>query len=327
MILGIDEVGRGPWAGPLVVGAVVLPEPCTIEELNDSKKLSDKKRRELDVRIREQALGWGLGWVFSDELDEVGLAEALRRATIRAVEAVNAPYHEIIIDGTINFLKETNKGRYVTTLPKADALIPAVSAASIIAKVARDTYMTKQDAQYPAYGFSRHVGYGTAQHREALAAHGVTPLHRRSFAPIAKLISESKSPVDTAAVMSNAATTVTSAVRPKSGAALSGARAEAQAARWLEQQGYEIIDRNWKTKWCEIDIVAQKQGVMYFVEVKYRSTQQYGGGVAAITPKKRQQMRFAAEFYLASHDLQDHTAALYALALDARGKGEFLEVE
>lgn len=186
MILGIDEVGRGPWAGPLVVAAVVLPEHHSLEDLTDSKKLSAKKRKLLDVKIREEALGFGLGWVHAEELDTIGLSAALKLATIRAVEAVKAPYHEIVIDGTINFLKDTTKGRYVTTMPKADFLVPAVSAASVIAKVARDTYMAEQDAKYPEYGFGSHVGYGTAQHQKALETYGVTELHRKSFAPIAK---------------------------------------------------------------------------------------------------------------------------------------------
>lgn len=190
MILGIDEVGRGPWAGPLVVGAVVLPEGEAFEGLTDSKKLTAKKRLALDRIIREKALGWGLGWVHAEEIDAIGLSQALRLATIRAVEAVKTPYHEIIIDGTINFLSETVKGQYVTTLPKADFLIPAVSAASIIAKVARDTYMEEQSLSYPEYGFDSHVGYGTAKHQKALETHGVTPLHRRSFAPIAKMVGE-----------------------------------------------------------------------------------------------------------------------------------------
>lgn len=190
MILGIDEVGRGPWAGPLVVGAVVLPEGEAFEGLTDSKKLTAKKRLALDLIIREKALGWGLGWVHAEEIDAIGLSQALRLATIRAVEAVKTPYHEIIIDGTINFLSETVKGQYVTTLPKADFLIPAVSAASIIAKVARDTYMEEQSLVYPEYGFDSHVGYGTARHQKALETHGVTPLHRRSFAPIAKMVGE-----------------------------------------------------------------------------------------------------------------------------------------
>lgn len=190
MILGIDEVGRGPWAGPLVVGAVVLSSETTIVGLTDSKKLSAKRRTELDALIRDQALGWGLGWVHADEIDKVGLSTALRLATIRAVEAIDTSYHEIIIDGTINFLSETNKGTYVTTMPKADFLIPAVSAASIIAKVARDTYMEEQDGLYPDYGFASHVGYGTAKHQQALLEYGVTVLHRKSFAPIRKLLKD-----------------------------------------------------------------------------------------------------------------------------------------
>ena len=185
MILGIDEVGRGPWAGPLVVGAVVLGD-FPITGLTDSKKLSKKRREELDIVIRSTARGFGLGWVSAAEIDEIGLSAALKLATIRAVEQVSAPYSEIIIDGTINFLKETNKGSYVKTLIKADLLVPSVSAASIIAKVARDNFMSTQDDIYPGYSFSSHVGYGTTAHIQAIAKLGVTPLHRLSFAPLKK---------------------------------------------------------------------------------------------------------------------------------------------
>lgn len=199
MILGIDEVGRGPWAGPLVVGAAVLPDGLAIDGLTDSKKLSAKRRKQLEAEIKTQAVGWGLGWVHADELDKLGLSESLRVATIRAVEAVKCSYSEIIIDGTINFLKETTKGPYVTTMAKADFLIPAVSAASIIAKVARDEYMEEQAKLFPAYGFASHVGYGTAAHQKALQEFGVTPLHRTSFAPIKKLLGNdgSAAPVKT----------------------------------------------------------------------------------------------------------------------------------
>lgn len=185
MILGIDEVGRGPWAGPLVIGAVVLGD-ARIDGLTDSKKLSKKRREELDIIIRREAVSFGLGWVSAAEIDAIGLSEALRLATRRAVEQVTSPYHEIVIDGTINFLSDTSKGRYVTTLKKADLLIPSVSAASIIAKVARDNYMTRQDEQYPGYSFTSHSGYGTAVHRKAIDELGVTPLHRLSFAPLVK---------------------------------------------------------------------------------------------------------------------------------------------
>lgn len=290
MILGIDEVGRGPWAGPLVVGAVVLPQDFLLDGLTDSKKLSAKKRVELAEIIKKEALGYGLGWVEAEELDSVGLSAALRLATIRAVEAVKTPYHEIIIDGTINFLSETSKGQFVTTMPKADFLVPAVSAASIIAKVARDAYMAEQDAVYPEYGFGAHVGYGTAKHSAALQQFGVTPLHRKSFAPIAKLLGGLNSSAQAARHPGARATTKDI-----------GDTGEQAAVEYLQNAGYQIIERNWKTKYCEIDIIAQKQEQVYFIEVKYRSSEAQGGGVAAITPQKLQKMHFAAELYVHNH--------------------------
>src|SRR5680860_733793 len=159
MILGIDEVGRGPWAGPLVVGAVVLGD-TKIEGLTDSKKLSKKKLLEFDRLIRESALGIGLGWVSNEEIDDIGLSESLRLATVRAVKQIKVPYYQIIIDGTVNFLRDTSKEQYVTTIKKADLLISSVSAASIVAKVARDNYMIEQAVKYPQYSFEDHVGYG-----------------------------------------------------------------------------------------------------------------------------------------------------------------------
>lgn len=312
MILGIDEVGRGPWAGPLVVGAVVLSENTSLRGLTDSKKLSAKKRIELDQQIREEALAYGLGWVHADELDIIGLSEALRVATIRAVEGITVPYHQIIIDGTINFLKDTTKGQYVTTMPKADLLIPAVSAASIIAKVARDVYMERQDSLYPEYGFATHVGYGTAKHQQALREYGITMLHRTSFAPIKKILNQS--------------TPHSASVRSYSSKAI-GDRAEEMTASWLVDQGFKLLERNWKTKHCEIDCIATKAGVVYFVEVKYRSTIQQGGGISAITKKKLQQMRFAAEYYATRHSLLQDKLKLAVVAVGPQERISLIEIE
>ncbi|HUC96319.1 MAG TPA: ribonuclease HII [Candidatus Saccharimonadales bacterium] len=183
MILGIDEVGRGSWAGPLVMGAVVLGN-IVIDGLTDSKKLSKKRREILDREIREKALAIGLGWVEPAEIDDIGLSKSLILATKRAVEQIKVPYDEIIIDGTVNFLKGTDKEKYVTTMIKADLLIPCVSAASIVAKVARDKYMVKQDEVYDGYNFKDHVGYGTAAHSISISKNGITKLHRMSFAPM-----------------------------------------------------------------------------------------------------------------------------------------------
>jgi len=312
MILGIDEVGRGPWAGPLVVGAVVLGG-ATIQGLTDSKKLTKKHREELDTIIRDQASGFGLGWVSAEEIDTIGLSAALVLATKRAVEQIKASYSEIIIDGTVNFLKDTNKGAYVTTLTKADLLIPSVSAASIVAKVARDAYMTEQDFIYPGYGFTSHVGYGTAMHRAAIEKLGVTPLHRLSFAPLARYrgvrtvtVVES-APLDTTRLTSKAI----------------GDTAENEASQYLVRAGHEIIERNWKTKFCEIDIVSIKDKTIYFHEVKYRKTARQGDGIAAITPKKLRQMKFAAEYYALKNKLPGFDLRLTAIAVS----GELPEVE
>lgn len=291
MIVGIDEVGRGPWAGPLVVGAVILG--CQIDGITDSKKLSKKRREVLDKEIRDKAAAVGLGWVEPSEIDSLGLAPALELACKRALEQIDlqgVAYHEIIIDGTVNLLKNTSKGQFVTTMKKADLLVASVGAASIVAKVARDEYMARQDEKYPGYGFSMHVGYGTAAHRAAIERNGVTPLHRLSFAPLQKY-----SPAPTVAG-SRKKTVTTKSI---------GDVAEATASQYLQQNGYRILARNWKTKFCEIDIVAAKNDTVYFVEVKHRKNAKAGGGVAAITPKKLQKMNFAARVYAKAEQLSD----------------------
>lgn len=305
MILGIDEVGRGPWAGPLVVGAVVLGG-VEIEGLTDSKKLTKKRRDELDVIIRRDAAGCGLGWVDAGEIDEIGLSAALVLATKRAVEQIKVPYHEIIIDGTINFLKDTSKAKYVTTLKKADLLIPSVSAASIIAKVARDNYMIEQDATYLEYKFKSHVGYGTAAHRAAIEQYGVTPLHRLSFAPLAKYRQHVS--IDESVVATNATTTSKQI----------GDAGEDAATTYLQATGHQIIERNWRTKFCEIDIISHFDDTVYFTEVKYRKKDDQGGGLAAITAKKQRQMKFAAEYYALKNNLKN--TSLRLAAIDVTGQ-------
>jgi ribonuclease HII len=186
MIVGVDEVGRGCLAGPLVAGAVLLDKP--IRGLKDSKKLTKTQREKFDLVIRKRARAFGLGWVSAEELDEVGLTEAVRRAMQRAIDqlmASNPVYEEIIIDGHYNFLKHLPGTRCII---KADDTVPSVSAASIIAKVARDNYMAEIAKDYPGYKFESHVGYGTPFHRQALLELGMCALHRRSFAPIRAML-------------------------------------------------------------------------------------------------------------------------------------------
>lgn len=302
MILGIDEAGRGPWAGPLVVGAVVLPEHCHIEGLTDSKKLTKKRRSALEVEIQSVALAYGLGWVHADELDDIGMSAALRLATRRAVSQIKAPYHEIIIDGTVNFLSDTALAAHVTTLPKADALIPAVSAASILAKVARDRFMAEQDELFPGYDFSRHAGYGTAAHQQAIIDNGVSPLHRLSFKPLHHY-------------------NVPMARTPHRGAA-----SETMVADYLREKGHEIVARNWRTRLCEIDIISKKDEVIYFTEVKHRTR---ANGLDAITAQKRAKMRLGAHLYQTKCELHDASLQL-AVAVTTGSPPrltEYLEIE
>lgn len=186
MIIGIDEVGRGCWAGPLVASAVALPTNHGIIGLNDSKKLSVKKRVMLDIQIRDCTKHIGIGWVWPDEINAVGLSKSVQLAMQRAYdELCVTEYEELIIDGSINYLPHIAKSRAVV---KADGLVAAVSAASIIAKVARDNYMNRISSSYPEYGFEKHVGYGTKAHHNALILHGVLPIHRINYKPIRALL-------------------------------------------------------------------------------------------------------------------------------------------
>lgn len=174
-MIGVDEVGRGSWAGPLVVCAVRLTEP--INGLADSKLLSKKRRETLYLEIIKHN-DYCLGWVSADEIDDIGLSASLKLAAALALSGLNPQDEQVIVDGTIQFYPSYIQAE---TLVKADTKIPAVSAASIVAKVLRDEWMAEQEDKYPRYGFSNHVGYGTLQHRQAIETLGLTPLHRKSF--------------------------------------------------------------------------------------------------------------------------------------------------
>lgn len=185
MIVGIDEVGRGCWAGPLVAAAVGFERKTEIKGLTDSKLLTAKKRLTLHKVVRENTDHIGVGWVWPDEINQLGLTESVKLAMQRAVDQLTTPADcKIIIDGNINYLKHLPN---TEALIKADLTVPAVSAASVIAKVARDTYMAEVALEYPEYGFEKHVGYGTKQHILALKQYGILPLHRINYKPIKQL--------------------------------------------------------------------------------------------------------------------------------------------
>ncbi|MHC5268023.1 ribonuclease HII [Enterococcus sp. LJL98] len=182
-IAGIDEVGRGPLAGPVVSAAVILPADCVILGLNDSKQLSEKKREALVKEIEEKALAIGIGIIEPEEIDAINIYQASKKAMVVAVESLEQAPDYLLIDAMTLPLKQAQE-----KIIKGDARSVSIAAASVIAKVYRDQLMAKYDTKYPGYGFARNAGYGTKEHLKGLENYGVTPIHRRSFSPVSAMI-------------------------------------------------------------------------------------------------------------------------------------------
>ena len=184
LMAGVDEAGRGPLMGPVVAAAVILDELNPIKGLADSKKLTAIKREKLYDEIRAKALCFSVALATVEEIDTLNILQATMLAMKRAVEGLRLKPHKVLVDGNrlpvLSMLSEA--------IVKGDALVPAISAASILAKVHRDRWCAEFDLQYPQYGFAGHKGYGTAAHLAALREHGACPQHRRSFAPVAEVL-------------------------------------------------------------------------------------------------------------------------------------------
>ena len=177
IICGVDEAGRGPLAGPVCAAAVILPPNLNLPGLNDSKKLTDKKRRELAPLIKEKAIAYGIAFADHKEIDEINILQATYLAMERAISQLAVRPDMALIDGN----RAKNFGLPVTTVVHGDALSASIAAASILAKVTRDDYMDEMSKQYPAYGFEVHKAYGTKAHYEALRQFGPSPIHRMTF--------------------------------------------------------------------------------------------------------------------------------------------------
>ena len=177
-IAGVDEVGRGPLAGPVVAAAVILPQDFDVLGIDDSKKLSPKKREELFDVIREKALAWSVGWVGPERIDEINILEATKEAMTQAVQGLSLQPDHVLIDGnfTVRALALPQ-----TAIVKGDANSTSIAAASILAKVTRDRYMEEMDSVYPGYAFASNKGYGTKAHYDGLKVQGPTPIHRKTF--------------------------------------------------------------------------------------------------------------------------------------------------
>ena len=177
IICGVDEAGRGPLAGPVCAAAVILPPNAEIPGLNDSKKLSDKRRRELYPVIMEQAVAYGIGFADHKEIDEINILQATFLAMERALFQLSVKHELALIDGN----RKKDFGIPVKTVVHGDSLSASIAAASILAKVTRDDLMLKMAEEYPQYGFEIHKGYGTKAHYQALAEYGPSPIHRMTF--------------------------------------------------------------------------------------------------------------------------------------------------
>lgn len=176
-VCGIDEAGRGPLAGPVCAAAVILPKHLHIEGLTDSKKLTDRRRRELFPVIQEQAIAYGIGLASQEEIDDINVLQATFLAMKRALEQLNGKAEYILLDGN----RETDFGIPVQTVVKGDSLSANIAAASVLAKVTRDNIMVQMAEKFPGYGFEIHKGYGTKAHYEALTKLGPCAIHRITF--------------------------------------------------------------------------------------------------------------------------------------------------
>ncbi len=276
LVAGIDEVGRGPLAGPVVAAAVILPKECKIEGVNDSKKLSAKKREELYDIILEKALSYGIGIVSNERIDEINILQATYEAMRDALSQLSPKADYILADAvTIPMVSTPQRG-----IIKGDAKSMSIGAASIVAKVYRDRLMEAFDEVYPGYGFGANKGYGSAEHIEGIKKLGITPIHRKTFV-------KNFLPQD--------GDTTTD----------KGNRGEALAAKQMEKMGYEILERNFHALKGEIDIIAKKDSYIVFTEVKYRKNEAMGSPAEAVNHWKQQHIIRAAKAYMAQNCLEE----------------------
>ncbi len=192
LICGVDEAGRGPLAGAVYASAVILDAAHPISGLADSKKITEKRRDALAIEIKQKALAWAIATSSVEEIDEINILQASLLAMKRAVEAMQKEFAEVLNGQAIHVQVDGNKRPNISlsceTIVKGDSKVQAISAASILAKTARDANLYELDKQYPMYGFAQHKGYPTKAHMALLQEHGVSPVHRRSYAPVKKLL-------------------------------------------------------------------------------------------------------------------------------------------
>ena len=284
-VAGVDEAGRGPLAGPVVAGAVILPdlERADIEGLDlirDSKTLTPAQRERAADVVRTVALDAAVGEASAEEIDAMGILPATRLAMRRALDGLSVPPDYLLVDGTgtVDW-----RGRPCLAVVKGDRWCAAIAAASIIAKTHRDALMRELDARYPGYGLTQHKGYASPAHLAAIAQHGPSPEHRRTFSPMREGLLPPAPP------------------SPRSQL---GARGEEIAAAHLTRAGLRVVARNFRTRRGEVDIVAQDSETLVFVEVRTRRTASFGSPEESVTARKRQRVVLVAQQYLQERGLE-----------------------
>ena len=274
IIAGVDEAGRGPLAGPVVAAAVILPNSYNLEGLDDSKKVTPKKRSQLFVEIQHQATAIGVGVVAATDIDKTNILQATQQAMKMALGRLKPRPDQAVIDGhALPTQIIPNKG-----VIKGDQTVEVIKAASIIAKVTRDNMMEQYDIIFPAYGFRKHKGYGTREHMDKLRLNKACVIHRKSFKPVASAMP-------------------TLSWLRKEGRI--GQWGEQTAAVYLVERGYEIVAMNVHCDpYGEIDIIAEKDGIIIFVEVKTYSKKQLGTPAQNIDQNKLKKLEAAIHKYV-----------------------------
>lgn len=279
LICGVDEAGRGPLAGPVCAAAVILPEGMVIEGIDDSKKLSEKKREQLFDIIREKAAAYNVGWASVEEIEEINILNAAMLAMKRAVEGLPVEPDFALIDGN----KRPELSIPCVDIVKGDAKSQSIGAASILAKVSRDRLMKELAEKYPEYGFEKHKGYGSALHREMILKYGPCEIHRLSF--LGSLLDPEKK-------------------KPATKAQKTGARGEARALAYLEGKGYELAEKNYRSEYGEIDIIVRNNEYLVFTEVKTRRKNAVDRPSAWVDKKKQKKLIETARVYLSENSTE-----------------------
>ncbi|MEG1559683.1 MAG: ribonuclease HII [Clostridia bacterium] len=284
-VAGTDEAGRGPLAGPVAAACVIMPDYPLLEFVNDSKKLSEKKREILYNKIKETAIAYGVAFIDNETIDRINILNATKLAFKNAYLKMLKTPDVLLVDAVKNLDIDVLQRPII----HGDAISYSIAAASILAKVERDRLMVEFDKQYPDYNFKKHKGYGTREHRAAIIKFGLCPIHRRTFL---------KKTLETAKEL--------------------GDNGELIAEKYLNALGYRTLEKNYRADSKEIDLIMLDNDTVVFAEVKARSSGLYGAGRDAVTAKKKENLTIAADFYARANNLMDSKMRFDVIEVDLK---------